>query len=137
VVPKPREQCNKGEQLAVTFTAGYIGSQHRIQMLKPCAAPNSQQKKCAAQIAIPITCRCSGRVLRDRVAPGRLGGVGAEQGEGLDGHGCRQAPRLVRVVEWSRTAYHHDRHTHRAPGSNFIFIPWFSHKLIKIAVVHL
>jgi len=23
-VPKPREQCTKGEQLAVTFTAGYI-----------------------------------------------------------------------------------------------------------------
>merc|ERR1712184_186398 len=24
VVPKPREQCNKGEQLLVTFAAGYI-----------------------------------------------------------------------------------------------------------------
>lgn len=24
VVPKPREQCTKGEQLTVTFTAGYI-----------------------------------------------------------------------------------------------------------------
>jgi solute carrier family 25 phosphate transporter 3 len=24
VVPKPRDQCSKGEQLAVTFTAGYI-----------------------------------------------------------------------------------------------------------------
>jgi solute carrier family 25 phosphate transporter 3 len=26
VVPKPREQCSKGEQLIVTFTAGYIGN---------------------------------------------------------------------------------------------------------------
>lgn len=25
VVPKPRSECNKGEQLMVTFTAGYIG----------------------------------------------------------------------------------------------------------------
>lgn len=24
VVPKPREQCTKGEQLVVTFAAGYI-----------------------------------------------------------------------------------------------------------------
>ena len=24
VVPKPRDQCSKGEQLVVTFTAGYI-----------------------------------------------------------------------------------------------------------------
>lgn len=24
VVPKPREQCSKGEQLVVTFAAGYI-----------------------------------------------------------------------------------------------------------------
>ena len=27
VVPKPRNDCTKGEQLAVTFLAGYIGKQ--------------------------------------------------------------------------------------------------------------
>ena len=26
VVPKPRAQCTKGEQLIVTFVAGYIGN---------------------------------------------------------------------------------------------------------------
>lgn len=25
VVPKPRSECSKGEQLVVTFVAGYIG----------------------------------------------------------------------------------------------------------------
>lgn len=28
VVPKPRSECSKGEQLVVTFVAGYIGKEH-------------------------------------------------------------------------------------------------------------
>lgn len=27
VVPKPRSECTKGEQLVVTFVAGYIGKE--------------------------------------------------------------------------------------------------------------
>lgn len=30
VVPKPRDQCTKGEQLIVTFAAGYIGQYFKI-----------------------------------------------------------------------------------------------------------
>lgn len=28
VVPKPRSECSKAEQLVVTFVAGYIGKEH-------------------------------------------------------------------------------------------------------------
>jgi len=33
VVPKPRSECSKGEQLIVTFCAGYIGEEF-IQLIK-------------------------------------------------------------------------------------------------------
>jgi len=57
----------------------------------------------------------SWRVLRAGVAPGRLGGVQAEPGEGLGGAGDRTAPRLGGAVEGAHAAHHHDRHAHGAP----------------------
>lgn len=42
VVPKPRDQCSKSEQLIVTFAAGYIGKLWPMMMMM---ARQNQPKK--------------------------------------------------------------------------------------------
>lgn len=42
VVPKPRSECNKSEQLMVTFTAGYIGKWRRVVEYKLCSFATSR-----------------------------------------------------------------------------------------------
>jgi len=43
VVPKPRSECNKAEQLGVTFLAGYIGelALHGFKSYFPCCKSSS------------------------------------------------------------------------------------------------
>lgn len=79
VVPKPRNECTKPEQLVVTFVAGYIGEYQKAfgpTSLNFCPTCVARLDSCI----FPV--QCSWCVLRRGVPPCRLCGVGAEQGEG-------------------------------------------------------
>lgn len=54
VVPKPREQCNKAEQLAVTFVAGYIAGVFCAIVSHPADTVVSKLNKDASATAVGI-----------------------------------------------------------------------------------
>jgi hypothetical protein len=56
VVPKPRADCTKGEQLVVTFVAGYIGKQLFILLFVLVLSAISIPPVSWSSVNLPVVC---------------------------------------------------------------------------------
>lgn len=110
VVPKPRIECTKGEQLIVTFAAGYIAGVFCAVVSHP-ADSVSNFSSFNHYIAFSVLTDC----ITNRLKFALTGRVQVEPGEGSYCRRCRKATWFCRIVEGSCTQDRDDRYSDCCP----------------------